>query len=187
MRSRLLALAVCAMLAAACGNSTTSPTSVPPTTASQAAGAPTPVEILVTPVPAASPSASPVELTKKELGALYVATATKYNKVLDKADTKLPTYPTLKQWRAYCQTMATAERHFEDEVGVIAWTADYKADVRDLLKADAKYQLLFLDCARAKSTADLNRILPKLYAASDAAAAAANFLRHQLGLKSVPG
>ena len=182
----LTCLGVAVMLAACSGTPAPSAVSSPGVAAASAPGqGPTAAAVQAptaapTPAPTPSPSLSPAQL-----GTMYLACADPTNKVSDAIGVKWN--KSLKSLK----TLKSLEKQYADNEGVfmacvraIPWTADFKQDVHDLLKADSAVQVLELQASRAATFSELNGLEAKM--GNIDSAGPANQLRGDLGLPPPP-
>ena len=156
--------------------------------------APTPQVIYVRQAPAAT--TAPVFASEAALSAApadpavagqhYLAAAKVYNKASDALYKKYKIYGTLKRARASFKASAKVSRIFTDAIRTIDFPLEMMADVKALLRADAKSQALEIEGSGARSWADVASVGSALTKAYRAGSAAANLVRQDLGLPSVP-
>jgi hypothetical protein len=140
----------------------------------------------VTPAPTPSPSPSPTPVDRAAAAQAYLAAAGSYNKANDALAKKYPTFKTVAQGRAFFAARAKLGRIFADAVRRIVFPPDMAADVRSLLAKDAALEAAEIEASSARTGSELLSAAKAVQSTGRAAAAAANLVRQDLGLPSVP-
>ena len=91
-----------------------------------------------------------------------------------------------KAYKAYFADLAKRERIFTDSVRLIQFPPEMAAHVANLLDKDSTVEIYMLEASKARNWAAMNKITAKLDAAGDAASAASNLVRQDLGLPPPP-
>ena len=180
-------VAAAVLVLAGCGTASKPSSAISPS--------PTPVMIAASasqstvPTPTVTPTAAPTPPppTLSELGAAYLAAATKHNKSIDatwKAFSK--TSKGLTATRKLASGYATATLTFIREVQAIAWWGDPKSIARRLLTCDNEAYVWYATAAKEKRLSPMVSDLNKGDAKSVKCAAAANELRISLDLAPIP-
>lgn len=136
-------------------------------------------------VAAASPT--PVgPMTVEYAAKVYLAVATRYNKLSNAAYDKLSNDPTLAQWQTYYETYAEISRDFADRLRSRIWPPEAAADMKLLLRKNAEVALLALELSKADTVADFNHLYSTYEKLALQASGLANAVRTDLGLDPVP-
>lgn len=189
------AVMVLTLAVAACGSNQVTPGPVGPTgTPIPSAASNVPPAVIASGVPegqsspppsaaAPAPSASP---DAAAAGKAYLAAAGKINKAVKALDRKYPTFKTVAQARTYYRKAAKLERAFTDAVRKIQFPPDMASDVKSLLAKDASLQSLYIEAGNARSWTEFDSVSSAITKTGRSASAAANLVRQDLGLPSVP-
>ncbi len=125
-------------------------------------------------------------MTVEYAAKVYLAVATRSNKLRDVAWEKLPKYPTLAQFRAYYKTLASVGRDFADRLRVRIWPTEAAADVKLLLRKEAQAALYQLNLSKVKTWAEYDHLYYLYEKIALDASGLANAVRTDLGLEPVP-
>lgn len=117
---------------------------------------------------------------------VYLAVATRSNKLRADAYAKLPTNPKLSQWRTYFKTSAAISRDFADRLRSRIWPPEAAADMKLLLRKRAETALLELTLSKATDWTEFDHLYATFDKLALQTAGLANAVRTDLGLDPVP-
>lgn len=117
---------------------------------------------------------------------VYLAVATRTNKLDDVLKAKQPKTWTLTQARVYYAKLAGYSRDFADRLKARIWPPEAAADMKLLLRATAREGLYELTLSKAKTWAEFDRVAATLEKISLDRSGLANAVRTDLGLAPVP-
>lgn len=189
----VISLILTAIVATACGSSAPTPIVIyatapaspllAPSSAPSGDKAAPPSE----PVPTVAPSASlDSAALKTAAGKAYLAVAGRYNKANDALARKYRTFRTLTRARAYYKKSAKLDRAFSDGIRLIVFPPEMSADIKSLLAKNAALESAEIEGSGVRSWADVASVFKAVERTSRSASAAANLVRQDLGLPSVP-
>ena len=118
--------------------------------------------------------------------AAYLAAATAYNDAMNATRKKYPGELTQPQNRSFGTELADNIRSSSDALRAIEFPADVAGDVKFLLQRDSDLEVLYRIAAAATTVSDSNSAWDKVAQAELAVSQAANTVRADLGLPSVP-
>ena len=137
-------------------------------------------------VATATPTLDPAGL-KAAAAKAYLAAVNPANKANDALFKKYKNVTSLAGNRTYCAKLAAVEHTELLALQAIAYPADTAADARLLIRAAAAVEADMRSCAKATNWASWNNSWNLGGKAGDRAHEAANLVRLDLGLPSVPG
>lgn len=136
--------------------------------------------------PSAAPSISQDQVIADAAKA-HLALVTKYNKLFENLYKAYNNKVTLKAHREYCSKMAVVTHSQLLALKKVVYPDDTLADIKAMIKAIAAAEANLKTCAIAPNIAAWNRAWSLVEKAQDRAHEAANLVRLDLGLPSVPG
>jgi hypothetical protein len=168
-------LALVALAAVGCAPPTQQPTGAPVAPTAQTASSTASPLAPTLPPPSASPVPTPVALSQDEIrkaaGAAYLAAVKPYNKTLDALNKAYRNKTDLPALRRFCSKLAANEHKWLSALHAIAMPDDTVSDTKSLIRSDASAEADLRSCAKA----------------ADRSHEAANIVRLDLNLSSVPG
>jgi hypothetical protein len=136
------------------------------------------------------PSSEPPAVSQDEIrlaaAAAYLAAVNPYNKTLARLNKKYENKTSLKARREFCAKLADNARTWLEALQAITYPDDTQGDARRLIRFVAAAEANLRSCAKAKSFARWAETIGLAEKASDRAHEAANLVRLDLGLPSVP-
>jgi hypothetical protein len=139
-------------------------------------------------VPSANPSSTPTQDDiRLDAGKAYLAAVTPANKAFIALYKLYKGKTSLKANRQYCAKLATVTRTELLALQAIEYPTDTSADAKVLIRADAAIEADLRTCAKASNFTVLNHYWSLAIKTNDRAHEAANLVRLDLGLPSVPG
>ena len=143
-----------------------------------------------TPAPTSSPTPSPTlsqDQIRTAAAKAYLAAAAIVNKANDSSYKKYKSkLNTLAGNRAYYKLSATITGTFLKSVRAIVFPTDSAADGHSLIVKNSTLQADELDASVDRTVAAMNTDIKHVNSADDAASAAANLIRGDLGLPPIP-